>query len=174
MPFRFKIGEKNMVTQNSCNQNKKRISKFKSETKTIIKISDSLYAVGKTKNLFEIKLKLASQTRHIGWVDNSGEGTYITQRKSEHIFKKLNAFCIGYELVHQSIIPYNKIVVIHDNQKFLTTRNYLIHNGIIVLFINKGYELQLALPIKQFNLKTALEWEKKNISIQCELFGEVA
>ena len=90
-------------------------------------------------HLYKIKLILPFQTRFIGTLDTSGNGTLIIHRKKEHILKKINAIGINYELLSSSDIHYKWIKIFCDSKELISTREYYLIKGRTFQFSSKGY-----------------------------------
>lgn len=114
----------------------------------------------KHPHLFQVRLNLDFQTRYIGKIDTSGEGTFLTNRKEQHLFRKANSLGINYSLLSDDSIRFKWIVISYNGKKLKSTRNYFIKKGQAFQFSNKGFELQVFVPLEEINLKTAEAFEK--------------
>ncbi len=123
------------------------------------------------KNRFRIQLSLPTETRYIGFLDTSGEGYYITERKKKHIYKKFNSFGVSYDLIHNPNIEFRWIIIRCDGQEYISTRDYFRVNGKVSNFTNKGFELQLHIPIDELNIETIEKFEK-SYPVQLNFFSE--
>lgn len=131
-----------------------------------------------TKNpqRFQVQLNLNFQTRYIGKLDISGEGTFLTNRKQKHVFRKLNALGINSELLHDSNIPFKYIRISFTDESGIkknleTTREYFLRKGTTFQFGLKGFELQIFLPICEFGINKAIQLEKQ-LGVQENLFHQ--
>ena len=123
-------------------------------------VTNSLELVqANSSHLYKIKLILRFQTRFIGTLDKSGEGTLIIHRKKEHILKKINAVGINFELLSSPDIHYKRIKIFCDTKELISTREYYLIKGRTFQFSNKGYELQSFVPIDELNLYTIRKFE---------------
>jgi len=121
--------------------------------------------------LFRIKLNLDFQTRCIGTLDSSGQGTFFTERKEKHLLKKTNSFGLSGELLNSPDIQFKYITIDFEGQKLSTTRMYFLTHSKCFTF--KGFERQFFLPLNEFGLNKAEEYEH-SLNEQLNLFGEVA
>jgi hypothetical protein len=127
----------------------------------------------KYSHIFIVQLKLEFQTRYIGKIDTAGEGTFITIRKEKHLFKKTNSLGINYSLLTDESIQFNNIIISYNGKKLFSTRKYFLKKGKAFQFSNRGFELQLFVPINELNLQTVKNFEQSNEN-QADLFGCVA
>lgn len=123
-----------------------------------------------SSHIFDIKLKLDTQTRFIGTLDISDSGTLILKRKKDHIFNKLNAIGINYELLSDTRIKYKWIKIYIENKIYISTREYFLIKGKTFQFGKKGFELQSFVPLDELNIKTIREFENQK-NKQGYLFG---
>jgi hypothetical protein len=127
----------------------------------------------KHSNLFTVQLKLEHQTRYIGKIDTAGDGTLITSRKEKHLFRKTNSLGINYSLLLDENIKFKWIVISYNGQKLISTRNYFLKKGKTFQFSNKGFELQIFVPLAELNLQTVKSFEQ-SFGVQENLFSSVA
>jgi hypothetical protein len=127
------------------------------KSKKLIKLIPTKYS-----HVFDVKLNLEFQTRFIGKVDTSGEGTFITTRKEKHLFRKTNSLGINYALLADESIPFKWIVINYNERGLITTRNYYLQKGKAFQFSKKNFELQSFVPLTELNRKTAEQFEKSN------------
>jgi hypothetical protein len=128
-----------------------------------------------TKHLhvFNVKLNLENQSRFIGKLDTAGEGTFYTTRTLKHLFRKTNSLGINYSLLSDENIKFKWIVISYNGQKLISTRNYFLKKGKAFQFSNKGFELQIFVPLDELNRKTAEQFEQ-SLGVQEDLFTKVA
>jgi hypothetical protein len=124
----------------------------------------------KYSHLFNVQLNLSFQTRYIGKIDFAGDGTFTTNRKSKHIFKKLNALGVNHSLLIDESIHFKWIVIEYEGRKLVTSRHYFLTHGKCYQFGKVGFELQCFLPLDKFGLNEAREFEAN----QMTLFSEVS
>lgn len=127
----------------------------------------------KHPHVFNVKLNLEHQSRFIGVVDISHEGTFLTTKTLKHLFRKTNSLGINYSLLSDDNIKFKWIVISYNGQKLISTRNYFLKKGKAYQFSNKGYELQIFVPIDELNLQTVKRFEQSFV-IQEDLFNQVA
>ncbi len=124
-------------------------------------------------SVFQVRLNLEMQTRFIGKLDTAGEGTFLTQRKPKHIFHKYGgedgSLGINHTLLTDESIPFKWIVIELEGHKLLTSRLYFLTHGKNFKFGGQGFELQCFLPIAEFGLNKAREFEARQV-IQENLF----
>lgn len=123
-------------------------------------------------SIFDVQLKLDFQSRFIGRVDTTGDGTFLSTRKPEHLFKKTNAIGINYALLKDERIPFKWIVIDYQYHKLVTSRNYFLAFGKCFRFQNQGFELQCFLPLQLFDIHKARLHEAQ-LTIQQNLFAGV-
>lgn len=119
--------------------------------------------------IYQVELDLPMQKRFIGQLDFAGEGTFTTKRKEKHLFRKTNSLGLNYALLNNSQINFKWIVIDFEGSKLVTTREYFKIHGKHFQFTNKAFELQVFLPIEEFGVNRAREFEKVR-GIQSELF----
>lgn len=124
-----------------------------------------------SSSLYKVKLNLTFETRFIGTLDSFGDGTFTTQRKPQHLFRKLNALGINQELLTSSDIFFKWILIDYEGKKRVTTRKYFLAKGKALKFSAQNFELQIFLPLSEFGIEKARLFEAKNL-IQENLFGE--
>lgn len=122
-------------------------------------------------NVYDVKLNLDFQTRYIGKLDAAGEGTFITSRKENHLFRKNNSLGVNYDLLSSADIHFKNICITYNGKKYNSTREYFLKKGKAFQFSNKGFELQLFVPLIELNIKTAKEFENQ---FDDDLFSSVA
>ncbi len=125
----------------------------------------------KYRSVFGVQLNLEMETRYIGKLDTSGDGTFITNRRPKHLFKKTNSVGINHKLLIDESIPFRWIVIDYDGQKLVTSRLYMLTHGKCFKFGSQGYELQCFLPLPEFGLNRAREFDTRQV-IQENLFAE--
>lgn len=121
--------------------------------------------------LFRVKLNLDFQTRYIGTLDTSGEGKFITERKGKHLFRKTNSLGLNEELLNSPNIHFKYITIDYEGQALSTTRMYFLTHSKPFTF--KSFEKQYFLPLDEFGLSKAKEYED-SIYKQLNLFEEAA
>ena len=127
----------------------------------------------KYSHVFNVKLHLEFQSRYIGKIDTSGEGTFLTVRTLKHLFRKTNSLGINYALLSDESIKFKWVVISYNGQKLLSTRNYFLKKGQSFQFSNKGFELQNFVPLDELNLKIVQKFEQ-SLGVQQDLFNNVA
>ena len=116
----------------------------------------------KHSHVFTVQLNLSHQTRYLGKIDTAGDGTFSTNRKKKHIFKKTNAIGINYQLLKDESIKYKWILIDLEGKKLITSREYFLSKGKCFEFNNKGFELQCFLPIDEFGMDKVKTFERAN------------
>ena len=125
----------------------------------------------KHSHIFKVKLNLEFQSRYIGTLDKSGEGKFLTDRNKNHLFKKTKSLGLNGTLLTSPEIDFQLIIISYDARKLITTRLYFVTHSKVFKF--KGFEKQYFLPLTEFGLAKAEEYEK-SLSTQLGLFEEVA
>jgi hypothetical protein len=126
----------------------------------------------KSPHVSSVGLKLDHQTLYIGKLDKAGDGTFISNKRTEdHLFKRLNALGINKELCDR--FTFRWIVVPYCGRKLWTSRPFILRHGKTLTFRKAGFEAQLFLPLDEWGIDTARAFES-GIGQQPDLFGEVA
>lgn len=120
-------------------------------------------------DVYQVQLSLEFENRYIGKLDVSGEGTFTTSRKPQHIFRKNNSLGINYSLLTDDKIFFKWIVINYESGKLITTRDFFLTHGKCFKFQNQGYELQCFLPMDKFGITQARYFEARQC-IQQSLF----
>lgn len=119
-----------------------------------------------------IKLTVKNKPKFIGEIDLSAlEGVLIIRKKTEHIYHKLNAIGINYQLLADERLHYKWIKIYCGSKEYISTREYFLAKGRVFQFSRKGFELQAFVPIDELNLETIKKYELKKYS-QGNLFDE--
>lgn len=127
----------------------------------------------KYPHIFTVQLNLGFQIRYIGKIDTAGEGTFIINRNEKHLFRKTNSLGINYSLLADESIKFKNILINYQGKKLYSTREYFLKKGKAYQFSNKGFELQIFVPIDELNLQTVKRFEQSFL-IQEDLFNQVA
>jgi hypothetical protein len=125
----------------------------------------------KHSHIFDVKLNLEFQSRYIGKLDTSGQGKFLANRKAKHLHRITNSLGLNAELINSSEFNFRTIVINYEGKKLITTRLYFLTHSKIFSF--KGFEKQYFLPLDEFGIQKAEEYERL-INNQLGLFGEVA
>lgn len=112
-------------------------------------------------DVYNVRLRLFGKPKLIGVLDTKGEGVFLAVRssKKKHKFNNGNQVGINYELLTDATINFMFIVIILDGRELVTTRNYFLHKGKAMQFTKQGFELQVFMPISEFNIEAALAYE---------------
>lgn len=128
-----------------------------------LELSNSIELLKTNKpKIFEVKLFLEFETRFIGVISTISDGTFICKRKSSHLFRKNNSLGINHQLLTSPEIKFKWIVIYFEGQKLETARKYFLAKGKQYRFGNKGYELQVFLPLDEFGMDKARAFEQTN------------
>jgi hypothetical protein len=122
-------------------------------------------------HVYDVALKLDFQTRYIGKLNKSGEGTFYTKRKESHLHRKTNSLGINYELLQGNSFKW--ISIDYCGKKLITTKKYFLRYGRVFNFHKAGFELQCFLPLELWGREKALDFEN-SLPNQGSLFEEVA
>ena len=142
---------------------------MQNENKKLLELNPTKYP-----SVFKVQLNLEMQTRYIGKLDIAGEGTFLTNRKSKHLFKKLNALGVNHSLLIDESIHFKWLVIDFEGKKLVTSRLYFLTYGKCYQFGKAGFELQCFLELDKFGLNAARKFEAEQV-IQGSLFeSEVA
>jgi hypothetical protein len=118
-------------------------------------------------SLYDVLLRLMFETRHIATLDKSGQGTLLINRKEKHLHRKTNSLGINHQLLTDESIPFMWIVINYAGHKLVTSRLYFLTHGSCYKF--GDWDLQCFLPLSEFGLKKAKEFEERQV-IQGNLF----
>jgi len=82
----------------------------------------------------------------------------IVTKKPGHLYYSTNSYGFNLEMV--TALPFNTLRVIElpSGAIFETTKGYLLHRGI--KYEHESYELQIFLPLKEFGLQKAIQFEE--------------
>ncbi len=97
--------------------------------------------------------------RQVGFIKDR---TFFTRRTERHLFRKLNAFGINYELLKNGGVYFDKICIEYGFEKLLTTREFFLTNGTFLHFQTHGLDKQVFLPIEKFGLHKAITCDVVN------------
>jgi hypothetical protein len=129
----------------------------------------------KYPSVFRVQVNLEMQTRYIGKLDTAGEGTFLTNRKRKHIFRKYGrpegSLGINHSLLTDESIPFKWIMVEFEGRKLVTSRLYFLTHSKSFQFGKAGFELQSFLDLDKFGVNKAREFEAHQV-IQRDLFGK--
>lgn len=126
----------------------------------------------KSPYIFTVGLKLDHQTRFIGKLDKAGDGTFISNKRTEkHLFEKLHALGVNKELCER--FNFRGILVPYCGRKLWTSRLYLLHHGKVLSFGKAGFETQVFLALDEWSMERAKAFEQA-LSRQTNLFEEAA
>jgi len=108
---------------------------------------------------FTVQLDLPSGKRYIGYINTAGDGAFITEKQKRHIYREYNSFGVSYDLLHNPNIEFKWIIIMCQGNEYTSTREYYLQKGKITNFTNKGYELQLHVPLEELNIETVNKFE---------------
>jgi hypothetical protein len=123
----------------------------------------------KNPDRFSVRLKSLRRNRRIGLFDRSGEGTFKTERKPEHLHQNTNSIALNAEFVRD--YDFRWIIVEYGGDLLVTTKPYLIHHGTTRAYPAMQFEEQIFLPLQLWGRERAIAFEK-TYCIQGELFEE--
>ena len=128
-----------------------------------------------TKNVhvFNVQLNLDAETRYIGKIDQSGEGTFRTKRSRQHLHRKTNSLGINLELVTRQDFPFKWIVIEFEGRDLITSKEFLLYHGSIFDFGKAGFEKQIFLKLDYWGVEKAIAFER-TLCNQVELFSKEA
>jgi hypothetical protein len=125
--------------------------------------TNSLYCKA-SKKPFRFNVFLGD--KNIAEINTIGKGTLIIYKKERHIFRKLNAIGLNYELLVSPVIHYRLIVIYLqrnnlDKPEFLyTDREYFLNKGKIFEFKKANCEKQVFLPLNLFGIEKVKEYHR--------------
>lgn len=123
-------------------------------------------------HVFQVQLNLPLQTRHIGKIDEAGEGTFFTKRGAQHLHRKTNSLGINLELVQRQDFKFKWILVEFNGKRLVTSREFLLYHGSIFDFSKAGFEKQIFLRLDYWGEERARAFER-TLRNQGELFAGV-
>ena len=113
---------------------------------------------------YQVELSLPTETRYIGKIDMGGDGgTFFTKRRNENIFRKIGlegSIGINFALLHNPNIKFKWIIVELDGRSLVTSREFVKTYGKQYQFSQKDFELQVFLPIEDFDVNRARAFER--------------
>lgn len=126
------------------------------------------------KGVYNVSIELAEQTRYIGKLDITGEGTFTCNRTMNHVFKKFHesgSLGINAELLDKFNFDW---IVIHfrdnnGNHLLITNKYTFTHKGRLHSWA--GFEPQYFLPICEFGKDKAQQYQHQE-TCQLSMFGE--
>jgi len=93
-----------------------------------------------------------------------GNTFYRVVKKSEHFFRKNEAWGIEYDVFMEKILPFVKTVCILDiEEKLIYKTPALVFAELAIKYEFKGHKLQLFLPVKHFRV---VKYENPNFITQ--------
>lgn len=123
-----------------------------------LKLNQSKYP-----HLYSVSLQIdGKQHKNIGSLDATGEGTFITTRTANHLFRGNNSLGINYQLLTSETIKFRWITIDYCGLKLISSREYFLKRGKCLQFKKKGYELQLFIPLKELNINSVKKFEELN------------
>lgn len=117
-----------------------------------------------------VELLINGKSRTIGKLDLAGDGTFITTKKEKHLFKKLGALGLNYQLLTDTLIDFEDIIIYYNDEALKTKRNYFLEKGVVMKF--GGFELQCFLPLAEFGMNKAEQLKRNNEYLQANLFDK--
>jgi hypothetical protein len=112
----------------------------------------------KSPYIFSVGLKLDHQTRYIGKLDRAGEGTFLSNKRTErHLFRKVGGLGINKELCER--FNFRWILVPYCGRNLWTSRLFILHHGKTFAFGKAGFEAQLFLPLSEWSVERARAFE---------------
>jgi hypothetical protein len=124
----------------------------------------------KHSHVFDVTLQLDHQTRHIGRIDEAGEGVFYSKRSEKHIHRKTNSLGLNLELVQRQDLPFKWIIIEFDGRKLVTSREFLLYHGSVFNFSKAGFEKQVFLKLDYWGEQKARDFER-TLCKQQELFS---
>ena len=118
-----------------------------------------------------IFLHLVNGRRNIGTLTADGQTYTKTIIPSLHIHRKSNSIGFNYQLLKQSSFKWI-VVKAEGYENLVTSRKYILQFGKYLYFKNEGFEKQIFLPLSDFGIDKARQFEN-GISNQQNLFAEV-
>lgn len=121
-------------------------------------------------HVYTVQLNLPMCTRHIGQLDTAGEGTFLTNRKPKHFFRRTNSLGLNHSLLTDESIQFKWVRILYDGHSLITSRLYFLTHGRCFKFGNAGFELQCFLPLAEFGINKARAFEAEQTE-QLTLWG---
>ena len=87
-------------------------------------------------------------TRQIGYIDNR---TFHTSRNPSHVFKKLNALALSYQLLKEGATYFDQIEIQFGFDILKVSREDFLKNGVVLNFEKNNLELQCFLSLDHFS-----------------------
>ena len=125
----------------------------------------------KHAHCFNVQLNLEAETRYIGRLDESGDGTFYTKRLKNHLHRKTDSLGLNLELLQRQDFHFKRIVIDFDGRKLITSRNFVLYHGSIYNFRKAGFEKQIFLRLDYWGEDKAIAFEK-TLCNQVELYND--
>lgn len=117
-------------------------------------------------------LQLFDRKRNIGSISADGQTYTKSINPSLHIHRKTNSIGFNNDLLRSG--SFHWVTVKADGYSpLVTSRQYILEKGFFLHFKADGYEKQIFLPVTEFGIDKARQFESCR-SNQQNLFGEVA
>jgi hypothetical protein len=111
------------------------------------------------RDVFHVGLNLRSETRHIGTLDFSGEGTFYSKKSQKHLLRKENSLGINVELLER--FAFRWIVIEYCGEQLVTTKAFFLAHSRIHRFDKAGFEKQRFLELRRWGKEKAVEFEQR-------------
>jgi len=119
-------------------------------------------------HVYDVALDLGHQTRYIGKLDKSGEGTFSAKRNEKHLHRKTNSLGINLELLQR--FDFKSIVIEYVGNKLVSTRSFILYHGSVLDFSKSGFEKQVFLKLDLWGRERAEAFER-TLGQQGDLFS---
>ena len=87
-------------------------------------------------------------TREIGYVENR---IFHTSRKPSHIFRKLNALAVSYQLLKEGESYFDTVEIQFGFDILKVSREDYLKNGVVLKFKKNNLEMQSFISLDRFN-----------------------
>lgn len=115
-----------------------------------------------------VELILPSDPRRLGSIHVEGR-TFKSNRRRDHILRNGNSISINEELLKSD--RFDWVVIDVENEKFVTSVDYILEFGSKICYSKAGFEVQIALPLHLWGIEKARKHRAEKFSQQ-NLFGE--
>ena len=96
----------------------------------------------------EVSLRLVShKTRKLGVINQRTRTLYVRRNATTHIYRNTNSYAFNSELITNSKLPYDNIILTVGRTKYKLPRDLIFGEGSYQMHRQAGFELQLFLPI---------------------------
>lgn len=113
--------------------------------------------------------KKYKSNRNIGYIRDR---TFCSLKKENHLYRLLNAFGLNYKLLNEGEKYFDNIRIEYDFGILETTRKFYLANGKFKHYGQNHLEKQIFLPLEQYGIERAKNWEQDQVKKNCVVKSE--